>query len=266
MVVQHQRQPRDLLAGLQVLADFLALQFHALHLHHRAGIGRVAQFALVAQRQAVGQRIAGDPAGEDGARRDFRVHRQRREAAERMPHFGHHGFGVLARGGVDRDHAQLGVDQRIGAHWAHEGARQQFGDQVFLDPLARAPARLAAFLLFQRRELLLQQVVDHRRRQQFVLAAHGQPQRFADGVGQRFAMRAERRDEAARGQFQRADRLERAFGQLRFEIGEIERSRETEQRQVAEEHAESESLGYVIPSAARNPLFKAKAGPSLRSG
>src|SRR5690606_40533703 len=70
---------------------------------------------------------------------------------------------------------------------------------------------------------------------------------------------------AARRQLHRADRLERAFGQLRFQVGEVERGGEAEQGEVAEEHAELESFGNVIPSAARNPLCN-KAGRSLRSG
>ena len=57
---------------------------------------------------------------------------------------------------------------------------------------------------------------------------------------------AHRRDEAARGEFQRADRLERAFRQLRFEVGQVERGREAEQREVAEEHRES--CGRAAPS------------------
>ena len=58
-------QPGDLLAGLQVLVDLrILLQLHALALHHGALVDRVAQLALVTERQAIGQRLARHPAGQ----------------------------------------------------------------------------------------------------------------------------------------------------------------------------------------------------------
>src|SRR5690606_8424605 len=92
-------------------------------------------------------------------------------------------------------------------------------------------------------QLLLQQVVDHRARQQLVLAADAEPDRVADAVRQGLGVAAEGRDEAARRQLQRADRLERAVGEVAVEVGEVERSGEAEERQVAEEHSESRERG-----------------------
>ena len=118
----------------------------------------------------------------------------------------------------------------------HEGARQQFVHQVFLEPLAGAAAGLAAFLLFDLGQLLGQQVVDHRAGQQLVLAADGQPERVANAVRQPVVAAPERRDETARGQVQRADGLERQLGEQVVELGEIEGGGEAEQGQVAKEH------------------------------
>ena len=103
VVVEHQRQPRDLLAGFQVLGDFVAGSSWRWHFTTAPPVDRVAQLAFVAQRQAFRQRIAGDPAGQHRARRDFGVQRQRRETAQRVAHLGDHRFGGLARRGVDRD-------------------------------------------------------------------------------------------------------------------------------------------------------------------
>ena len=128
------------------------------------------------------------------------------------------------------------VDQRIGARGLHERARQQFVQQVVLQPLAGLAARLAPFLLFDFQQFLLQQVVDHRAGQDLVLAAHAQPDRVVDAVGQRLFAAAERRNEAARGQFQRADGLECRFGKQVVQLGEIEGGGEAEQGEVAEEH------------------------------
>lgn len=85
-------------------------------------------------------------------------------------------------------------------------------------------------------EALGQHVVDHRRRQQPVFAADGQPDRVADAMRQRFTVTAERRDEAARKQFLRADRLERMLCEQLIEGGEIKRGGKAEQREVSEEH------------------------------
>ncbi|KAG0924244.1 hypothetical protein G6F32_013985 [Rhizopus arrhizus] len=109
--------------------------------------------------------------------------------------------------------------------------------QVVLHALALAPARATAFLFLDLLQLALEQVVDHRRRQDLVLTAHGQPQMFGDAVGEQFLLlAAERRDEAARIHFQRADRLQQGVRQQGVDFGKIGGSRETEERQVAEEH------------------------------
>src|SRR5690606_14224958 len=69
-----------------------------------------------------------------------------------------------------------------------------------------------------------------------VLAAERDPCRLADAVRERLALAAERRYEAARGQLQRADRLERMPGQQFLERGQVQRGGEAEHREVAEEH------------------------------
>src|SRR5690606_7279314 len=117
-----------------------------------------------------------------------------------------------------------------------EGARQQLVAEVLLEPLARAAAGLAAFAFFHLGELLAQQVVDHRRGQDLVLAADGEPDRVVDAVAQRLGVAAGRRHEAARGQLQPADRLERALGEMLVEAAQVEGGGIAVEGEVAEEH------------------------------
>ena len=65
--------------------------------------------------------------------------------------------------------------------------------QVVLHPLALAATRAAAFVGFDLFQLAFQQVVDHRARQQLVLAADGQPQVLADAVRELFLLFAAER-------------------------------------------------------------------------
>src|SRR5690606_7829875 len=182
----------------------------------------------------------------------------------------------LARGGVDHADAVLEVEDGIGAAGPHERARQQLVNQVFLQPLAGAPTGTAAFLLLDLGQLLLQQVVDHRAGQQLVLAADAEPDRIADAVRQGLGIAAEGRDEAARRQLQRTDRLERAVGEVAVEVGEVERSGEAEERQVAEEHQASQSCASGggasprCPSARKSKSFgslscEGRMSPSARA-
>ena len=200
--------------------DLVAAQFPVLALDHRAAFHRVLHLALFAQAQSGRQRLAGDPAGQDRARRDFGVQRHRREAAEQAADVGHEVLAGLAAGGIHRHIAVLQVDEGVVARGLHEGARQQFMQQVVLHALALAATWAAAFLLLDLLQLALEQVVDHRCRQDLVLAAHGQPQVFGDAVGELLLfLAAERRDEAARVHFQRANRLEHGVRQQGIDFG-----------------------------------------------
>ena len=112
--------------------------------------------------------------------------------------------------------------------------------QIFLQPLARAAAELAAFFFFDLLEFFLQQIVHHCAGQDLVLAAGGQPDGVAQPMRQGFGIgTAERRHETARRQFKRTDRLERAFGEAGVEVGEVQRSWEAEEGQVSKKHCVS---------------------------
>jgi hypothetical protein len=142
----------------------------------------------------------------------------------------------LRAAAVDREHGVAAVDVRAHPHRPGEGARQQLVQHLVLEPLARPPAELAAFLLLDRRGAIGDRGVDHHRGQQLVLATHAHPQAVAAAVRQAGVVTTERRDETARGQLERTDRLGAAFVQPGVEVGEVEGSGEAEQGEVAEEH------------------------------
>ena len=98
---EHQPKVITLLARFQVFGDFGGGKFLSPRLDDGALIHRIAQFAFVAQCKTFRKFLAADPAGEDGARAVFGIHRQRREGAERLADRRHHGFGILAAGGID---------------------------------------------------------------------------------------------------------------------------------------------------------------------
>src|SRR5690606_30846751 len=105
------------------------------------------------------------------------------------------------------------------------------------EPLAGLAAELAPFLVLDLGHLLRQQLVDHRAGQDLVLRAHHQPDRLADAARQHLLAAAARGAEAAGIHLQRTDRLERGRRQQLLELGEIVAGGETEESQVAEEHA-----------------------------
>src|SRR3546814_10396456 len=97
-------------------------------------------------------------------------------------------------------------------------------------------AGLAALALLHLGQLLAQQVVDHRRGQDLVLAADGEPDLVFDAMAQRLGVAAEGRDEAARGQLEAADGLERALGAVVVEVGQGEGGGDAEKGEAYEEH------------------------------
>src|SRR5690606_6873832 len=105
----------------------------------------------------------------------------------------------------------------------------------------------ATLVLADRVELLRQHFVDHGGGKDLVLATQRKQQAIADAMRKRLVVAAKRRNEAARGKFQRAERFQGVFGQPLGQGFErlAQGGRKTEQREVAEEQADHANTAPV---------------------